>query len=669
MLKIKELKKSYTYAKNKKEIVLRGVDVEFIEKGVNIILGPSGCGKSTLLNIISGLDTDYDGDVYFQGENLRKINLDSYRNQVIGFVFQNFNLISHLSVLENVKTSLNMNKQSRSYNDNRALEMLEAVGMKEYAKKRPNELSGGQKQRVAIARALAGNPEVIIADEPTGALDSKTAQEVKTIFRDLADKFNKTIIIVTHDQSFMTLADRTVKMSDGQIVSIEDNNSLKDREKGVEQLFELRKNYYGPIKTLKHAFKNLSTRKLRTGLVSFATSIGIAGILIALSLGTGVNASIDTLFSTVVNPNAINMSPKSESGRPTEFIPKETVDSIKEEMKKKGISQFTDTSYALVTIVEVRDKLVESKKNDGDYTQGLTGRFTVQQILKGNEAKYDSQALEAGSAMKEGEGGFYIQADAAKVLLDKTEPTTEDYQTLIGKNVTLRYEKIVGSESRQGELSIPIRGVIRPSGFANFSVLDYQSYDDLMAQLGIEHYVVSVSGIAETPEKADEIAKELRRDTSLNDKYSITTQKDIIGAVTQVFSIVTVVLAAVAGLALVVSGFMILIVLFTSVVERTREIGVLRALGFKRGHIRNIFMSEAISMVVIANIIALGLVVIIQGIVNSLTKKQFQFDAIVLTWQNVLFVATITLLVALIASILPAIRASRLDPAESLRYE
>lgn len=672
MLEVTNIKKSYKYGRNKEEEVLKGLSVTFEENKINIILGPSGCGKSTLLNLISGLDTNYTGDILFSGKNLRTLNLDSYRNQAIGFVFQNFNLIAHLSVLENVKVSLNLNKKSERANNATALEKLKMVGMESFSKKKPNELSGGQKQRVAIARALANNPEIIIADEPTGALDTKTSHEVKQILKDLVEQYGKTVIIVTHDTSFIDLADRTIRMEDGSVVDVIDTpksiTEIADEDKTELNLF---RNRYGMFKTLKNAFKNINTRKLRTGLVSFATAIGIAGILVSLSLGTGVNSSVENLFSTVINPNAVNFSSKNpEGGQPTDFMTSTAVETAKKAMEEKGITEFEENSYTPMTIVEVKDKLVNDKKSGKIETAGdFPGVFVVQQMMKGNEGKYTAQNLEAGSSFGEGEAGVYIQADAAKQLLGITEPLTSDYETLIGDEITINFSKVINDELKSAEVKVPIKGVLKPSGFANLSILDYQSYDSIMAELGIENYVIVLAGIAENADKADIIAKELRRDDKLNEEFAISTQKDVIGAFTQVFSIITIILAAVAGLALVVSGFMILIILFTSVVERTREIGTMRALGFKRGHIRNIFISEAIIMVLIANGIAYAMITILQFFINQITQKMFQFDAIIITIPNVLIVFSITMSVAIIAAILPAIRASRLDPSEALRYE
>jgi len=217
MLIINDIKKSYKIDKGVYEIALKGISCEF-KPGFNVILGPSGCGKSTLLNIISGLDSDYEGTVTFGNQKLKDINLNAYRKEAVGFVFQNFNLVGHLTVLDNVKAALYLNgKLSESQRTEMAMKSLKSLHMDKFARKHPNQLSGGQKQRVAIARALANDPGIILADEPTGALDSKIGKDVLKILTDLAAS-GKTVIIVTHDNSMVEHADSVIRLLDGNII-------------------------------------------------------------------------------------------------------------------------------------------------------------------------------------------------------------------------------------------------------------------------------------------------------------------------------------------------------------------------------------------------------------------------------------------------------------------
>jgi putative ABC transport system permease protein len=220
MLVLKNIVKDYAAGDAKVE-ALRGVDLVFGESEFAAILGPSGCGKTTLLNIIGGLDRYTSGDLIIRGKSTKQFterDWDTYRNHSVGFVFQSYNLIPHQTVLANVELALTLSGVSREERRTRAVEALEQVGLGDQLKKKPNQLSGGQMQRVAIARALVNNPEVLLADEPTGALDSETSLQVMEILRQVAK--DRLVIMVTHNQELADqYATRIIKLLDGKIVS------------------------------------------------------------------------------------------------------------------------------------------------------------------------------------------------------------------------------------------------------------------------------------------------------------------------------------------------------------------------------------------------------------------------------------------------------------------
>lgn len=220
-LEIKNVVKEYSLGKMKFR-ALEDINLSF-EKGELVsIMGESGSGKSTLMNLIGGLDSDYQGDILIDGKNLKDFKdkqLDDYRKKKIGFVFQSFNLIPHLSILDNVTIALTLSNVKESVKNEKAIEILTKLGLKEQIKKKPTQLSGGQKQRVAIARALAIKPVLLLCDEPTGNLDSRTSQDVIGLLKASSMKLDQTIIMITHNEEIAQMADRTIRIEDGKIVT------------------------------------------------------------------------------------------------------------------------------------------------------------------------------------------------------------------------------------------------------------------------------------------------------------------------------------------------------------------------------------------------------------------------------------------------------------------
>ena len=221
MLELKNIKKDYP-AGNETVHALKGISLQFRENEFVSILGPSGCGKTTMLNIIGGLDKYTDGDLIINGRSTKSYkdrDWDTYRNHSIGFVFQSYNLIPHQTVLQNVELALTLSGVSKSERRERAKKALEEVGLGNQLRKKPSEMSGGQMQRVAIARALAAAPAIILADEPTGNLDSKTSQDVLSLLKVTSQKFAQTIVMITHNEEIAQMADRIIRIEDGRIVS------------------------------------------------------------------------------------------------------------------------------------------------------------------------------------------------------------------------------------------------------------------------------------------------------------------------------------------------------------------------------------------------------------------------------------------------------------------
>ena len=320
MLRLENIKKDYLTGGNKVQ-ALKGINIKFRKSEFVSILGQSGCGKTTLLNIIGGLDRYTEGDLIINGKSTKEFkdkDWDAYRNYSIGFVFQSYNLIPHQTILENVELALTISGIPKKERKKRSLKALEDVGLKEQIHKKPNQLSGGQMQRVAIARALVNDPDIILADEPTGALDTKTSVQIMEILKEISKE--KLIIMVTHNKELAEqYSSRIIKILDGVIT--DDSNPLSEEEQKEEEFSQKTGRTSMKFFTaLRLSLNNLMTKKGRTILTSFAGSIGIIGIALILAISTGVQNYIDKVeedtlssYPITIEKSSIDMSSMIES--------------------------------------------------------------------------------------------------------------------------------------------------------------------------------------------------------------------------------------------------------------------------------------------------------------------------------------------------------------------
>ena len=315
MLRLKEIVKDYETG-GEKVHALKGVSINFRSNEFVSVLGQSGCGKTTLLNIIGGLDQYTSGDLVIKGKSTKKYkdkDWDAYRNHSIGFVFQSYNLIMHQSVLSNVELALTLSGVSKSERRRRAKEVLEKVGLKNQMTKKPNQLSGGQMQRVAIARALINDPEILLADEPTGALDTETSVQIMDLLKEIAD--DRLVIMVTHNPELAeNYSTRIIKLLDGEVV--DDSNPYTDEEAEKisyeeEDKKKNKKNRMSYFTALGLSFNNLLTKKGRTILTAFAGSIGIIGIALILSLSSGFRKYISSVEQDTLSTYPLEITDES----------------------------------------------------------------------------------------------------------------------------------------------------------------------------------------------------------------------------------------------------------------------------------------------------------------------------------------------------------------------
>ena len=312
MLQLQHISKVYHTA-NQEFHALKDISIRFRENEFVSILGQSGSGKTTLLNIIGGLDQYTSGDLLIQGKSTKQFkdrDWDSYRNHTIGFVFQSYNLIGHQTALSNVEIAMTLSGVSKAERKKRAIEALERVGLKDHLYKKPNQMSGGQMQRIAIARALVNNPKVVLADEPTGALDSETSVQIMELLKDIAKE--RLVIMVTHNPELAkTYSTRIVQVLDGNILS--DSNPYEPTEETKQGDIQFTKTKMSFMTALALSFNNLLTKKGRTFLTAFAGSIGIIGIALILALSNGVSDYVKKVQEDTLVSLPLTISEKNQS--------------------------------------------------------------------------------------------------------------------------------------------------------------------------------------------------------------------------------------------------------------------------------------------------------------------------------------------------------------------
>lgn len=474
MLKLVDIKKSYLSGENEVR-ALKGISVEFRKSEFVSILGHSGCGKTTLLNIIGGLDRYSSGDLQIKGKSTKEYkdrDWDTYRNHSVGFVFQSYNLISHQSVLSNVELALTLSGISKDERRKRAKEMLEKVGLGDQIHKKPNQLSGGQMQRVAIARALINNPEILLADEPTGALDSNTSVQIMELLKEIAK--DRLVIMVTHNPELAEeYSTRIIKLVDGNIV--DDSNPYTSKSKKSEEKKKNKKTHMKFFTALSLSLNNLMTKKGRTFLTAFAGSIGIIGIALILSLSNGVQEYInkvqeDTLstYPLTIQKSTVDMTSMLESLMQKEEETTEYKDK-NEVYSKNVISDMLSTFSKQIksnNLVAFKEYLESDKTNIKDYTSAIQYGYDIKLNLykKENNGEYlqvnpNQLFTKLGmSEMMESHDqnplGMDVsgQYDVWTEMLDNQELLNSQYEVIAGKWPTA-YNEVVLIVGKNNEIS------------------------------------------------------------------------------------------------------------------------------------------------------------------------------------------------------------------------
>ncbi len=453
MLQLKNIVKQYVMG-NTVVNALRGINLRFRKSEFVAVLGPSGCGKTTLLNIIGGLDRYTQGDLLVNGVSTKEYkdgDWDTYRNNSIGFVFQNYNLILHQSVLANVELAMTLAGISKAERRKRATEALIKVGLEDQLYKKPNQMSGGQMQRVAIARALVNNPDIILADEPSGALDSETSKQIMDILQEIAKE--RLIIMVTHNSSLAnTYATRIIRLLDGKILDDSDPVQEEEQIEQVKGTKRKKKVSMSFLTALSLSLNNLMTKKARTLLTSFAGSIGIIGIALILSLSSGMQAYINRMQEDTLSTYPIEITSQSmdmggmmaammQAGRDRDQHENDKVyaNNITTNMMKSLSAQMTknDLRQFRMYLKSEAGKDISDLTNDIQYTYDLAPQIykadTSKEIIRIFPSDVFTMMTMEGPSM--GVGGSGVSMAATSVwteMLGNRELLEKQYDVLAG---------------------------------------------------------------------------------------------------------------------------------------------------------------------------------------------------------------------------------------------
>lgn len=658
-LELRNIKKSY-FLGQEEFAVLKGIDLDFELGDFVSVLGESGGGKSTLMNIIGGLDRNFEGEVTIEGRSLdhkQEQKLDEYRRGTIGYIYQSYNLISHLTVLENVLISLDMTALGHKEREERAKDLLARVGLADQIAKHPNQLSGGQKQRVAIARALAPDPQVIIADEPTGALDAQNTAEVLELLQAIAQE-GKLVIAVTHSQDVANHGTRIVHLADGKIDSDE---RVHPAYPVTGEEVRLDSKAMPLSASFQNAWKHFAHNFWRNSLIMLGTAIGLFAVLLFSGLGNGVNAYINKQVSDLANPDyptiVKNVSTKEQSKG------KEATDLMQNTYQTMMID------YKKATLSEASLHQIEKVKHVKRVLPGYTF-MNVTMAYQGHDVqtpKYQSwtpatnkSIIKAGHAPKQGE-----------ILVDKKsfakEMDAKNWQSIIGQEVTMSFVAYDANNT-----PIPLTKTFKVAGVVDsvspVAITNLATMKQILQDEGANTDYTFASAQIDQTENVKQAVKDINglKDSTGTQNVLAISIGSMLDTINTIVSLATNVLAAISGISLLVSALMIIVTMYMSVSERTKEIGILRALGESKRDIRRLFTSESLIIGVMSAILALVMAYGLGFAMNAALYKIAKFNMIQVSVNNIIFTIIVALVISFLAALLPARRASRLNPIDAL---
>ncbi|MGE4487910.1 MAG: ABC transporter permease [Kiritimatiellales bacterium] len=656
MIHLKNICKSYRMGEHTVH-ALRDVSLT-VEQGEFIaIIGPSGSGKSTLMHTIGLLDRPDSGTAEINGEDVRRLNdtqVAQLRNRTIGFIFQQFNLLQRASALENA--NLPLLYSGRTAESHRGQKILEMVGLGDRTRHRPSELSGGQQQRVAIARALVNNPSIILADEPTGNLDSKSSKDIMSLFRAL-HRQGLTIILVTHDSNVAAHADRIITIFDGKIQEDRKNDApvfqtLENEEAmTLPEMHTARRNILAAVREgsalTRQSLRALWHNKTRTFLSALGIMIGVAAVIAMVSLALGAKASVNEQLARL-GSNLLSVRPAARIRGGVRLSAGEISRLDLEDAA--AITEHIASAKRASPTVRGSAQLQAGSRNWATTVYGITADYAPMRA--------DEPGL-----------GRYITAEdvthRARVAVIGMTPLRE----LFGEGMNP-----IGQKIRINRLSFEIVGVLPEKGSGGFRDEDDNvkvPVTTAMYRLFGKRYVdgidVEIDEAEHIPQAQEDImtlmAQRHNRERE-KEPFDIRNLAEIQEALSATTRVMSVLLASIAGISLIVGGIGIMNIMLVSVTERTREIGLRKAIGARRKDILVQFLIEALAISLLGGLTGLAL-----GVGLSLGLSRVAGWTMEISSLSAIVAFGFSVFIGIFFGIWPAMKASKLDPIEALRYE
>jgi ABC-type lipoprotein export system ATPase subunit len=689
MLQINNLRKTYKIGKHQ-VIALDDVSFNLPNGKLVAIVGPSGCGKTTMMNLIGALDADFKGDVIVNGKSLKQAGakeIDTYRKNTVGFIFQQFNLLNSLTSIQNVELALDLSGTSKQDKIRKARGLLSRVGLTDQMKKKVNLLSGGQRQRVAIARALANDPEIILADEPTGALDVKTGDQVMELLKKISEE--KLVLMVTHAPELAeTYADLIVKMEDGKIISIEENiASISPDDSKIEQIEKIEtKSKMSFLSALKMSLRNAWLKKGRTLATAIGTSIGICGISLAIAITSGTTNAVNTQIKGIFPTNAITVGLKENADKPLRDLKPIKYGDINAVMAlDKNIYaynfQIGGKGIPVASFYSLDQSIIKDEKLMTKLSEQATREKLVMMMAPGvlEDVKND---IQYGTLPKVGSiNEIVISLSTAKDL----EKNGGNLKNLVGKNIYVRYLK-QGSNPHADQGGIPEVPIVKAwkiAGIANTTTLidTYYAKSTWPANFYEKEFNMDKATLESTAlvlysKTTKDLDTELQKLSDSQDKYTFDlTAKTISSQVDGAMKQIRYALLGFAGISILVAALMISIVVYISVLERINEIGILRAVGARKRDILNVFVAESFIIGVLSAGIGLAFTIGISKLINSavygflknISENAPNMEVAKLPLADAGIILLFCVLLSMISGFYPSLKASKMDPIDALR--